>query len=332
MPAERERWWDQRVHFPPPPPSLPPSTPLLVVATTSDESAVTNNKDDTPEYTADEQSARLCAVLEALYIEHPIGMRNMQALSLVSRGLQVGVRSLLSTATVARLHGPTDFSFATAAFVTRRLPAVRRIVTEGSDVDVARIRERAAAGEDVCVADFGEAALLVGTLLAATISDGTLVMSDGRKLSLRALRESRRVRLRGVRGVHGLHDADLASLLGALSLNTHLDELCLCANPAPNESWAVDALAAAVRRERVLIRHHRILGLPGIVRAALRPPPSGAATPSWLVTHGSEEKRMHADEEQGEEYAVPLTEVREPWQKARTALEGARFMDALFSL
>ena len=202
MPLSAERWWDQRVHFPPPPPSLPPSTPLLVAATTSDESAMTNNKDDTPEYTADEQSARLCAVLEALYIEHPIGMRNIQALSLVSRGLQVGVRSLLSTATVARLHGPTDFSFATAAFVARRLPAVRRIVTEGSDVGFARIRERAAAGEDVCVADFGEAALLVGTLLAATLSDGTLVMSDGRKLSLRALRESRRVRLRGVRTRH----------------------------------------------------------------------------------------------------------------------------------
>ena len=41
---------------------------------------------------------------------------------------------------------------------------------------------------------------------------------------------------------------------------------------------------------------------------------------------------MHADEEQGEEYAVPLIEVREPSLKVRTALEGARFMDALFSL
>ena len=268
MPLSAERWWDQRVHFPPPPPSLPPSTPLLVAATTSDESAVTNNKDDTPEYTADEQSARLCAVLEALYIEHPIGMRNMQALSLVSRGLQAGVRSLLSTATVARLHGPTDFSFATAAFVARRLPAVRRIVTEGSDVDFARIREgRRRRGRL-------RRRLWRGGLTRWHAPRGhtkrtALVASDGRKLSLRALRESRRVRLRGVRGVHGLHDADLASLLGALSLNTHLDELCLCANPAPNESWAVDALAAAVRRERVLIRHHRILGLPGIVRAAL---------------------------------------------------------------
>ena len=88
----------------------------------------------------------------------------------------------------------------------------------------------------------------------------------------------------------GLGDADLAALLGALSLNPTLEELDLCANPAPVSPWITTALADATRRDRVLIRHHRLLELPGVVRAA----PSlemallrGLALPGWLAPHAA---------------------------------------------
>ena len=115
------------------------------------------------------------------------------------------------------------------------------------------------------------------------------------------------VRLRGARATLGLSDADLAALLGALSLNTQLEELDLCANPAPSSEWASRALADATRRERVAIRHHRTLPLPGVVRAA----PSlqmalmrGITLPSWLAPHAagdpSASPRAH------EEYCLPV--------------------------
>jgi hypothetical protein len=95
-----------------------------------------------------------------------------------------------------------------------------------------------------------------------------------------------------VRGEAGLSDVDLAAVLGAISLNMQLEELDLCANPAPASPWAVRALADATRRASVLIRHHRILALPGVVKAA----PSleaallrGLALPGWLAPYASGE-------------------------------------------
>ena len=90
----------------------------------------------------------------------------------------------------------------------------------------------------------------------------------------------------------GLRDAELAALLGALSLNTRLTELDLCANPAPRGMVVLQALGDALPRAHAILRHHRALAeLPGVVRAA----PSlamalmrGVALPGWLAPHAAE--------------------------------------------
>ena len=304
--AERaERWWDQRVHYPAPPPSLPPLT--------SPQPAVSKHVPLVPPPPLiDSEPSRLCEALqhdtgEHIVLQH-LGLRDAQAVSLTCKACQHSVLSLVSQATCVHAHAPRDATFAAAAWVARQMPNLRRLVILGIHsldicIDLASFRSLADSGRPILIGHLNkESALFVGAVLASR--ECTFVTSDSRRIALRALRESACVRLRGVRGTIGLGDADLAALLGAISLNGKLEELDLCANPAPTSQWVAHALNCATRRERCLIRHHRRLTLPGVVRAA----PSlemalmrGLALPGWLAPHASGEASR-----QGREYCLPV--------------------------
>ena len=321
-----ERWWDQRVHYPPPPPSLPPPAPPLPLPASPEQLS----RPSTGSPSACSAGSRLCEALQCADLgEHivlnSLGLRDAQALCLVSHAFRQLMRRLFATATSLNVVSPHDASFATAAFVARQLPALSRLVIFGNHcIDLPSFRALAASGRPILVGHLDkESALFVGAILASW--NCTLVTSDARRISLRSLRGCTCVRLRGVRGVVGLGDADLASLLGALSLNPVLEELDLCANPAPVSEWITTALADATRRDRVLIRHHRVLELPGIVRAA----PSlesalmrGVALPGWLAPHAAAESLPERPE-----YCLPVpvcVAEADRWQMERPSDDARR--------
>jgi len=297
-----ERWWDQTVHYPPPPPSLPPLPPPPTHLAV-EESCSVQDISELAGMHADECSTLHEALQRTDTGEHitleQLGLRDLQVVGLASRALRESMRLLTSSATGLRALSPRDATFATAAFVARQ-PTLRWLAVMGAPaVDLASFRALAAEGRPVSVGHLDkESALFVGAVLAS--SDCTLVTTDGRHVSLRALRESVCVRLRGERGETGLCDPDLAALLGAISRNARLEELDLCENPAPTCAWTTRALADATRRARTRIRHHRQLELPGVVRLAPNLPPA-LPRPSWLAPYASAEPQQL---EEAGEYCV----------------------------
>jgi hypothetical protein len=148
-----------------------------------------------------------------------LGLHDILAVSLASRAFLHIVRALAGKATCLHVKQLGDATFATAAFVGRQM-ALRRLVILGSrHLDLDTFRALAAAGRPILVGHLDKESALVplssrsnagschlsdgrrralrsisrrrqfvGAALAAT--DGVLVTSDERRISLRALRES----------------------------------------------------------------------------------------------------------------------------------------------
>lgn len=285
-PTPTERWWDQIVHYPPPPPSCLPRPPAEIIAR--------DNQCSRPPPTGPHW--HLIDALQndtgEIIVLSYLGLRDAIVLSLVSRGCHASILSILSQATYFFAFAPRDTTFAAAALVARRMPMLRRLVVHGVvdiSIDISSFRDLAASGRPILIGHLNkECALFIGAVLASY--ECTFVTSDSRRIALPALRDATCVRLRGVRGSIGLGDTDLAALLGALSLNRGLHELDLCANPAPCSAWIVQQLSASLHHERLVIRHHRILDLAGVCRAAPSFESSllrGVALPGWLAPHAS---------------------------------------------
>ena len=246
-------------------------------------------------------------------VTQSLGLRDLCSVACASHDLAQMMHRMMLEQRTLHLRSTDDTSFPAAAFVATRLRSVETVHVGGAPsptttVAFSELRRRASsehAGEAVLLPPrlSAAAALFFGAALAA--SSAEVQVSDGRRICLRALRSRKRVRLRGEHGVRGLCDADIACLLGALSLNASLEELDLCGNPGPSSEAVVRALSSALPHAK--LRHHRPLELLGrVVRAAVDLPRPRLV--GWLEPWA--DGRAAAGAEDADEYVLAHVERR----------------------
>jgi hypothetical protein len=277
---KQERFWDQRVH-------LPDAGARLILDAVARSPVITNARDvheaSSPLMPILAQSALSCNV-----IEQHLSLVEKRTLACVSHSFYDAMRRSFDSLQKLKLCR-TEVQMESAAFIALRLPSLRYIIL-GSEcsgtelIEIAQIR-RGSSVRRLPPHLSSEAALLFGAAIVQSNAD-TILVSDGRRICLNALRHSTCVRLRGMRGTQGLTDADLASLLCSLHLNRSLREVDLCANPAPSSMTVLRALHEALPHTK--IRHHRSLALGRTIRAAVQLP-CNRLLPSWLETHAADD-------------------------------------------
>ena len=171
----------------------------------------------------------------------------LAVMSLSSKRAAAAVCSSLCAILSAHLHAPElwvrieDATFDNAAYVGR-LPNLQRLHVQGevsqpNGMDLAKLRRT----ERINISELGfEAALFLGAALSG--GDHSLRLSRNSSILLPPLRTNERINLFG----RGLQDADLAALLGALSLNQTLKEFNINSNPAPVSNGLRAAMVQAL--------------------------------------------------------------------------------------